>query len=147
MKGLVVVIAVLGLVAAILMVTLTGGNDSAEADECSREDAQTVVGVMAPLVDDFKDALRRGDSTPRMSLSPIIGDMQRIHRDLQRAELPECGEELRSTYLRAFNAAIDGFLSFLGQESDSQVNRQIERAMTLLGYGDTDLFRMRSAAR
>jgi hypothetical protein len=103
----------------------TIGTDSAA---CSTEDAKLIKQELDPIIERFDDASSRGQSTSRIALSPVIGEMQEIRRDLGALELPPCAEKALKLSIRYMDRTIDGYLAFLGDEPDTTVESNFDLA-------------------
>jgi hypothetical protein len=110
-----------GTVALFLAVVLLGPKVSAQVYPCGRFG---VVDTLEPLNvahDKFKDQSIIAESTPRMSLSIPLNEMQDTYHETQELEVPECASEVHEALLFYMEREIDSLLSFLAQDSDSTV--------------------------
>lgn len=67
------------------------------------------------LVTRFLDTSEVAAQTSRIALSPLVLEMQRIHRDFEGLDYPSCVSEVRNKLLSAMDTTIEGFTSFVGQ--------------------------------
>ncbi|NLF00895.1 MAG: hypothetical protein GX601_07945 [Anaerolineales bacterium] len=58
---------------------------------CSSERKEVLAYLEAaqPILNEWSDTFNRATSTARVSLSPVIGDLQRVKRDYEALEPPE----------------------------------------------------------
>jgi hypothetical protein len=77
------------------------------------------VTEIEPLFDEFQDAINIASSTPRIALAVVIRDMQRIRRDLDDVIAPDCAAEGHGLLVSGMDGAINAFVTFLGDGSDS----------------------------
>ena len=95
---------------------------------CSTDDGQLAFDLLEEFAQEWEDVLAVASSTGRIALSGPVQDLQRIRRDVQRQEWPECAEDAHTNLIAMMDATIDGFLAFMQQKSDLEVNRHIEEA-------------------
>lgn len=108
------------LLIVLLLVTTSCGFGSGDG-ACSTEDGELVYDLMNEFAQEWDDAVDIARSTGRIALSGPISDLQSIRRDVQRQEWPECATETHGHLVDWMDGMIDGFLAFMGQESDSGV--------------------------
>lgn len=87
---------------------------------------------LSPILDKWDDAIKVAYSTSRSSLSPVIQDMQDIKREAEAVEPPACGGTARLLLLKSMEAYINGFIAFMGNESDSVVSDYFSEALTAI---------------
>lgn len=102
---------------------------------CDPVRAQTFLDKLDPIVEEWDDANSLAGSTGRISLSPIIQNMQDIKRRV--GELNTAGtcvevEELKTTAVKYMGLIIDGYLLFMAQKPDSEVSVKFNAASTVL---------------
>ena len=73
---------------------------------------------------EWDDAVRLADSTPRGSLAPQIAKMQEVRRKVQAQEWPGCGQAAYGLLVKGMDQQIDGFIAFLRQEADYKTKIQ-----------------------
>jgi len=73
----------------------------------------------------FGDAHKVADSTPRIALSTPISDMQEIKRAAMQIKVPACLDNSKNWYLDGMQNYIDGYIAFMGEANDSEVNLYI----------------------
>lgn len=96
--------------------------------ECPEEEVETYLDEIDLIFEEWDDTKLRAESTSRMSLSPVIGELQDIKRNTRRIERPECANYLNDVIIVAMERDIDSFISFLSQDNDSVVARKMEGA-------------------
>ncbi len=137
MKWETLAVAVLGLAALTIACGGNGGSSSSlsgtpdaasAAAECSKSAAKELTEQVEPLIDRFDDANERAGSTSRISLSPVIGEMQEVRRDFKDLEVDSCAEQAKEVMVDYMDKTIDAYIAFLADESDSTVRQLIEDA-------------------
>ncbi len=76
----------------------------------------------------FDDAVELAQSTPRVSLAPIVSDLQAIRRDAEDIEVPDCAADAQDALIAYMDSTIDGFRAFLASEADASVNAYFDAA-------------------
>lgn len=92
---------------------------------CSTQ-TQNYLDEIEPLIDEFLDTAELADSTPRIALSPVVGDMQRIAREIEDLSAPDCAVDASVRLISGINLVIDGYIGFMSQEDDEWVSRDIK---------------------
>lgn len=80
----------------------------------------------------WMDALEIADSTARMSLAGPVGELQDIRREIGALEGPECARMAGAALYMHADAAIDGFLLFMQDEPESQIDAKFDEAFDAL---------------
>jgi hypothetical protein len=94
----------------------------------------------------WDDAVDVAGATPRMALGAQVATLQEVRRDTQALEVPECLNKARTYLVRSMDAAIEGFIAFLAQESDASVGKHFDTADSAMeSFGD-ELARVRACA-
>ncbi len=93
---------------------------------CPPEAAEAALAEIEDLAEEWDDAVAVAFSSSRMALSGPISDLQDIKRDVGNLEVPECLVKSRDDLEKGMVAAIDGFIAFLGQESDTTVSTKFD---------------------
>jgi hypothetical protein len=102
------------LIAASLLVTACSG----------RQDVAAYMEEAHAILERWDDAFEVAASTSRVSLSPAIKDLQAVRRDFDDLEPPEPCVKFHASVLGAMNYAIDGFIAFMADEPDDEVNNK-----------------------
>lgn len=105
------------------------GGPAPTPDPCSPAEVQQYVDAIDDVGRRFDDAVSLADSTPRMSLAPMIESMQAIRRDAEDLEVPECAESVRFALVLYMDRTINAFISFLGNDPDTVVNENFQSAV------------------
>lgn len=95
---------------------------------CRQDEVDKYVDELELVLEEWDDTSRRAETTSRMSLSPVVGELQDIRRRTRRLDRPDCGDYLNDLVVVAMEREIDSFISFLGQDSDSVVARKMNGA-------------------
>lgn len=119
-KPLILAIACVTL--GVLALTVSCGQ--AASALCSTQ-TQNYLDAIEPLIDEFLDTAELADSTPRIALSPVIGDMQRIAREIEDHSAPDCAADARTRLIQGMDLVIDGYIGFMSQEDDERVTQEV----------------------
>lgn len=79
-------------------------------------------------IDEFNDASTRAGSTARISLSPVIGEMQSIRRAFEARAAPACAQTYQILVTAAMDAEIKGYLTFMREDPDGIVEMRFNEA-------------------
>ena len=88
------------------------------------------------IMSEWTDAEMVAQSTPRVSLPPVVSELQEIRRRADN-ELtpPDCAADLKPKILEFMDATIDLYLAFMANESDGAVSEKMQAADAALnGY-------------
>lgn len=85
------------------------------ADNCDLDAWESQVGDS--LVD-FLDAAEIALTAPRMSITPIIRDMQSASRAFERTDSPECASGIRGSLITAMDTAIDAMQAWASSDDE-----------------------------
>jgi hypothetical protein len=120
------ILAVACLMLGVLVVTVSCSQASSAL--CSKE-TQDYLDRIEPLHDEFVDTAELADSTPRIALSPVIQDMQRIAREIEDQAAPDCAADARTQLIGGMDLVIDGYIGFMSEEDDEWVTRDINNGI------------------
>lgn len=84
-----------------------------------------------PLMQEYFDTVAVADNTPRMSLAPVISDMQRIHRELQRLDAPPDADPTHQAMTSAMEHTTNCFIDFLGDGDENATSECISESEDL----------------
>lgn len=70
----------------------------------------------------FSDAFKIAQSTPRISLSGPISDLQEIKRATDDVPVPACLEHAKELLVGGMQTSIDGSIAFMGQAAETEVS-------------------------
>ncbi len=90
--------------------------------------AKDFLKTTSETLDKFYDATRRADATPRIALSPVIGEMQQIRRDYKNLQHPSCADAYFQYVVAGMDETIEAYISFMGQQSDWIVSIKLTSA-------------------
>ena len=96
---------------------------------CPQEEVDVYIKEYGYIMEEWDDTYKIAQSTSRMSLGSVIGDLQRIKRDMSRLDAPDCAYYISDIAGVAMESSIDALLSFLGKDSDSVVQRKLAGAI------------------
>lgn len=90
-----------------------------KAEKTKQRDTQVepAMASLAELLGRWNDAVDLGKSASRISLPPVVQNMQAIKRDVDAAQIPGCLSVARHVLSKHMGAGIDGFLAFMAQRS------------------------------
>lgn len=94
---------------------------------CARQ-ARAWRSELYPSLVEWTDIVTLADSTSRMSLSPLIRDMQITRRQILALETPSCAAVAVAHLDMSMEATIQAFTAFMAQKADSTVDVQAKRA-------------------
>jgi hypothetical protein len=97
-------------------------------DECSPDSEH--IEALRDVEERFADAVSLAGSTPRISLSEPIANLQEIRRDAEDLEVPSCLEDAHAQLIEYMDAYVEAYLSFLSDADDAIVQ-------VLFRMGDT----------
>ncbi len=75
---------------------------------------------------DDKDEL--AEQAPRMSLTPLISDLQDLKREIDALEHPACTDKVAGYLSVYMSTRLDAYTAFLGKESDTSVATKLHEA-------------------
>ncbi len=93
-----------------------------------RVQAADYLQLIDSTLTEWDDAVRIANNTARGSLSPAIADLQGIRRQLNQTTVPGCTSLAHQYLIQHMDNTIEGFLSFMRDDPDSQVNRRFTEA-------------------
>jgi uncharacterized membrane protein YqaE (UPF0057 family) len=91
-------------------------NDGLVHVQCSKEQAAETLDKLIGPYGAFLDTYRVANRTARISLAPIITQMQQQKRDVAAIIFPPCAVVARDAVVRDMNDTINIVLAFLGEE-------------------------------
>jgi hypothetical protein len=81
--------------------------------------------------DEWDDANAIANNTARVSLGPAVSELQEIRRNVSELSPPICAVKVHTTLINYMDKIIDGFLSFMADESDYKVSKLLSEANDL----------------
>ncbi len=103
----------------------TGDLPIVGSDDCDKE---AVAENLNEIAERWDDALDVASSTSRIALSGPVGDLQEIRRETRQQDWPECAQAAQQELVEMMDEMIKGFIAFMGQESESEVQEYFEKA-------------------
>ncbi|MBE7535434.1 MAG: hypothetical protein HS124_06860 [Anaerolineales bacterium] len=97
---------------------------------CGKRKVEQAVIQMDDLLNKWIDAENIAGSSPRISLASPISNLQSVRTELSNLEVPVCMEAPKSELLLGMETSIQGYIAFLGQESDYTVSTYFDEAAT-----------------
>jgi len=73
----------------------------------------------------FDDAYAVAQATSRIALAGPVANMQEIRRATQQLKMPGCMQKAKTLLVNGMDAAVNAFISFMGESSDSVVSGYI----------------------
>lgn len=95
---------------------------SVTPDPCSRPQLETEVQEVHSHMREFDDASTLAGSVPRDQLSSFIADLQRIRREAEDEEIPDCLINLRKIQVDHMNSTISSLLLFVRASDPSSLD-------------------------
>ena len=103
-----------------------------ESQQLCADQAADYLADLETLRGRWLDALEIADSTARISLAGPVGELQAIRREIGALEGPACAQVAGAALYIHSEAVIDGFLLFMQDEPESQINAKFDEAFTAL---------------
>jgi hypothetical protein len=109
-----------------------------------QSDTQDYLDQVRPLMVEFSDTMQIANSTARIALGPIIQDMQRIRREVSNIQAPSCAQHASGLLISGMDGVVEGFIDFMGDTSDSVVERELSQGLTDMNNGLDQLIALAS---
>jgi len=100
-------------------------------DPCASENLLEEVEKVQDLVNAFQDVAYVANFTPQTELILPIMEMQAVRRDLQKLDVPECEEAIKTASLNYMNSTINYLSFFMGGETKENVDAGIQNSQVL----------------
>lgn len=121
------------LLAATVAVTAVASTPaSTSTPDCRDEILAYKEETFFPILDEWRDAYDLASSSSRISLGHPIAMLQEINRRLKKMEPSACALTKHLFFIQATDTVIDGFLAFMANKPDSEVQAHFETAALLL---------------
>jgi hypothetical protein len=91
-------------------------------DPCSQSEITKYIDTINGVARRFDDAYTLANSTPRMSLPPVISDLQAIRRDTEDLKVPVCADKAKQALVAYMNATIESIRLFMVDDFDSKID-------------------------
>lgn len=109
---------------------------------CSWLDLQQIDTNLKPSLTKFSDEYQIAKAAPRISLAPLLTQMQDTRRQYEAQSYPSCYATVRTDSLNGMNDTITGFTDFMGQQNDTIVSADFQRANQEISSAVTELARL-----
>jgi hypothetical protein len=113
---------------------------------CGILSTRAAVEKMGDVISRWDDAEKVASQTPRMALAVQIQALQEIKRDTEDLTVPECMSDTKEHLIKAQEAAITGYVNFLGNADDGIVNANFGEAANYFGQVTDGLVAVKSCA-
>jgi len=100
-------------------------------DPCASENLLEEVEKVQDLVNAFQDVAYVANFTPQTELILPIMEMQAVRRDLQKLDVPDCEEAIKTASLNYMNSTINYLSFFMGGETKENVDAGIQNSQVL----------------
>lgn len=117
---------------ATAIIVFLSGCSAPAPDPCSAGEVTQYADAIRSVSREFADTYTVAANAPRMSLAPVIQDLQAIRRKAEDLAVPECAAPARDALVAYMNVAIEAFTAFMSQKSDRHVATVFDRANALL---------------
>lgn len=104
---------------------------------CSIQSADYVTNVKK-ILSEWNDANDIAGSTARISLGPAVSKLQDIRREANGLTYPKCASLAQAYLISHMDKVIEGFLSFMAQESDTTTSGYFNEAADQLNLFFTE---------
>ena len=92
---------------------------------CSTSDGEKVYGLLYDYLYQWEDESKLANQTGRISLSPRIAELQRIRREVDQEEWPECAKDAKTILVAGMDYSIDGFIAFLQSSGSEEIDKLV----------------------
>ena len=80
---------------------------------CNTKSVTDFLSASSKSLTEFRDAFELANQTPRSVLAAQIQSLQKIHRDYDAIDAPDCAQRYKQLVSDAMENYINGFLNFL----------------------------------
>ena len=87
-------------------------------DPCPSAEVEAFADAIAELHSEFRDTWRVAEATPRVSLSPLVLELQHIRNRTAEMDYPSCLALSFQSELNGMDLVLEGFLAFMADEPD-----------------------------
>ncbi len=95
-------------------------------DTCPEAAVETFAHEMDEIDSEFRDIWRIADATPRLSLSPVVLDLQETRSRMAELEYPRCLASCHQCELNGMDMVIEAFLASTKDEPDWYVQLYLQ---------------------
>jgi hypothetical protein len=96
------------------------------------------------LIEEWDDAESVAGSTSRIALSPAVSELQRVRREVDNLEFPDCAEYAQYHLVTYMDTVIEAYLLFMADAPDSSVSDKFEEANSQLDQFSQDFHDIKS---
>jgi hypothetical protein len=138
------IFAVSALVVVILIIfayvgNTVGGRMTGNATrDCQADMEHYRIDTLSPLLTEWKDAFDLAAGSPKITLPTQIANLQAIRRKANDADAEGCAAVTHLLVISAMDNSIDGFMAFLADKPNSEVERRFNAAEILLRQAMSD---------
>jgi hypothetical protein len=111
-----------------LLLSACGNPLAAAPTPTCLEQSGSALSQLQGVAREWDDAYKLANQTPRAALSAQIGALQTIKRKAEDVTVPDCLSSAKSALIQGMDLSIEGFLAFLGQKPQTEVNAVFARA-------------------
>lgn len=87
---------------------------------------------LVPVLSEWSDAEKLANSSPRISLAPVVSQLQAIRRKMDGITPGSCVASVHDNFRSSMDESIAGFLAFMAQEPDGTVQRHFKTSTFML---------------
>jgi hypothetical protein len=98
---------------------------------CRTSDGRVAYDLFYEYYQEWSDALDLAGSTPRIQLGAVISDFQRIRREIDRQEWPDCARSAQSKLVAATDILIEALLDFYA-DADANIDAKLDRSVKIM---------------
>lgn len=131
----------------VLLVACTAPAATRPASGCTDSEVAAYRQATIELCYHFDDALALASNTPRVALSPIIGELQAVRREVRAADVPPCADRAHAALVAYMDQVIDAYMLFIGDAADVTVRDAMQIASDLLDAYIAELDKLRADDR
>jgi outer membrane biosynthesis protein TonB len=92
-----------------------------------QQNTQNYVGSIRSYLTEFTDTIKVAASTSRIALGPLVQVLQKDSRSISETSAPSCAQGASSLLSRGLDSTINGLLDFMGNESETVYQAEINQ--------------------
>jgi hypothetical protein len=105
---------------ASVLATMNAGCNKSEVDEAYAQ--------LGDIASRFAAKAKLALSTSRISLSPVVSDIQDLQLEAKKVAVPKCMEFTRAQLVVGIDEGVNAFLGFMSKESNDVINAHLEKS-------------------
>lgn len=113
---------------------------------CGVTKVKTADTEIIAILNRWDDAINLASSTGRISLTGPVAKLQDIKLDIMNYPVPVCMNFAKDNLLSYMDLMIQGFLDFMGQESDETVSSKMSNAQNYLKWYAENMIDIKACA-